>query len=134
MAENVTPVLQFDGASRGNPGPAAVGWIIKQGSETVSKGNSMIGEATNNEAEYEAVIAGLEAAKNAGISTLQIEGDSQLILNQLQGKWETRATNLKKPNRTASDLIEQFDSVCFKHVSRHENTKADSLANAALDN
>lgn len=133
MSEHTTAVLRFDGASRGNPGPAATGWVIKKGGKTVAKGGSTIGEATNNEAEYGALIEGLKVAKDSGMITLRIEGDSQLILNQIQGKWETRAENLKKPNRTAKRLIGEFDSVCFNHVSRDENTKADTLANEALN-
>lgn len=125
--------LYFDGASRGNPGPAAIGWVIVTDDGIVAEGNDRIGTATNNEAEYEALIAGLEAAEDYGFDEVHVRGDSELIVKQLRGEYETRAPGLRERRITAIELLESFDIWTVTHVPRDVNDRADELANEALD-
>lgn len=126
--------LYFDGASRGNPGPASVGWVIVTSDGIVAEGSERIGRATNNQAEYEALIAVLEAARDYGFDRVEIRGDSELIVKQVTGAWKTNDPELRERRVTARELLDGFDSWSLKHVPREINERADNLANEALDN
>ena len=127
-------VLYCDGASRGNPGPAAIGFVLLgPDGETMVEMGSAIGVATNNVAEYQALVAGLETACSRGVTDLEVRLDSLLLVKQVSGEFRVKAKNLKPLHRRAVDLLREFDRVRVIHVRRHLNTRADALANLALD-
>lgn len=123
-----------DGAARGNPGPAAYGVIF-----TDAKGKTLktlaekIGKATNNVAEYRAVIAALEYAKEQGWKALAIKTDSQLMARQIRGEYKVKHADMKPLHAKAKDLIAALDYFRITDVPRSETAEADALANAALD-
>ena len=123
-----------DGASRGNPGPSAIGAVVydSEGREahTVSR---RIGRATNNEAEYQAAIAGLEAALALGARNVKLVMDSELVVRQLEFRYRVRNPRLRPFFERLLDLRRRFDSFAVDAVARALNTKADALANQALD-
>jgi ribonuclease HI len=126
--------LRADGASRGNPGPAAIGYALfdAQGRELAAEGRC-IGRATNNEAEYRALIAGLERAIALRIQNLEVRLDSELVVLQLCGRYRVRTPHLIPLHQRARSLLSAFASANVRHVRRHENKRADDLANVALD-
>ncbi len=124
----------FDGASRGNPGPAAVGWVLVSGDGVVADGGERIGRATNNQAEYDALIRVLEAADDYGFDEVQVRGDSQLIVKQVKGAWDTNDPELREKRVRARELLARFEEWSLTHVPREVNGRADELANEALDN
>lgn len=124
--------VEFDGASRGNPGPAGIGYRVLEGGEGI-EGHEFIGEATNNEAEYTALIRGLECALEQGHSTVIAEGDSQLVVRQVRGQYNVGAENLIPLYEEARELVRKFDDFEIRHVKRSRNEGADDLANEALD-
>lgn len=127
-------VLYCDGASRGNPGPAAIGFVLLDpNGGTVVEMGSMIGIATNNVAEYQALIAGLETARTQGVDDLEVRLDSLLLVRQVNGEFRVKAENLKPLHRRAVGLLREFARVEVAHVRRHLNSRADALANAAYD-
>lgn len=128
-------VLHCDGAARGNPGPAAIGAILFAPGrvEPVVAVSERIGPATNNVAEYRALIAGLQAARAVGVSRLVVRSDSELLVRQMTGRYRVRAAGLKPLHREAAGLVQQFAAVVFEEVPRERNSLADELANAALD-
>ncbi len=123
-----------DGASRGNPGPSSIGAVVydADGKEvhTVSR---RLGRATNNEAEYQAVIAGLEAALGLGGGSVDLRMDSQLIVRQLEFRYRVRNARLRPFFERVVELRRQFESFKVTHVPREQNKRADQLANLALD-
>lgn len=127
-------VVYSDGASRGNPGPAAIGAVVYDDSgrelHTVSL---RIGRATNNEAEYRAAIAALEAALALGLRDVELRMDSELIVRQLDSRYKVRNPALRRLFGRVKDLQWRFASFQVKHVRREENRRADQLANEALD-
>jgi ribonuclease HI len=127
-------VVYSDGASRGNPGPAAIGAVVYDDSgrelHTVSL---RIGRATNNEAEYRAAIAALEAALALGLRDVELRMDSELIVRQLDSRYKVRNPALRRLFGRMKDLQWRFTSFQVKHVRREENRRADQLANEALD-
>ncbi len=125
--------VYFDGASRGNPGASAIGWVIVANGGIVAENGRTIGSATNNQAEYEALIAGLTAALEAGIEEIVVQGDSELVVKQVRGEYETRNPELRERRVTVHELLDQFDSWDLRHVPRSVNDRADRLANEALD-
>ncbi len=124
----------FDGASRGNPGPAALGWVLVNSDGIVDEGGETIGRATNNQAEYRALIRVLEMASNYGFDSVEIRGDSELIVKQVKGAWNTNDPELKEHRVRVHELLREFDEWSLKHVPRGVNDRADDLANEALDN
>ena len=124
----------FDGASRGNPGPAAVGWVLVNSDGIVAEGGETIGTATNNQAEYRALIRALEMAERYGFDEVELRGDSELIVEQVTGRWDTNDPTLREHRVTVRELLEDFDRWSIKHVPREVNERADDLANDALDN
>ncbi|WP_224447497.1 ribonuclease HI [Haloprofundus salilacus] len=125
--------VYFDGASRGNPGPAAIGWAIVTSDGIVAEGSERIGETTNNRAEYEALITALEAARDYGLAEADVRGDSQLIVKQVRGEWKTNDPGLRERRVRANELLMGFDRWTLEHVPREINERADKLANEALD-
>ena len=132
MKETIT--LEFDGGSRGNPGPAGVGIVLRAEDKTpiVTLGR-FIGRCTNNVAEYRALITGLEEAKKFGAKKLIIRGDSELIIRQMTGQYRVKHPDLQPLHAKAQDLLHAFDSAKIEHNLRHKNTLADKLANLAMD-
>jgi ribonuclease HI len=127
-------VVYADGASRGNPGPASIGAVVydENGREvyTVSR---RVGRATNNEAEYQAAIAGLESALALGGHEVELRMDSELIIRQLAYRYKVRNDRLRPYFNRIIELRRQFSNVSLRHVPRTENKRADALANLALD-
>ncbi|MFB6268963.1 MAG: ribonuclease HI [Halobacterium sp.] len=123
----------FDGASRGNPGPASVGWVLVSGDGIVAEQGERIGRATNNQAEYEALLAVLEAAVEFGFNEIELRGDSQLVVKQVKGAWDTNDLELREKRVRARELLERFEDWSLTHVPREVNDRADELANEALD-
>ena len=123
----------FDGGSRGNPGPAAVGWVIVTSDGIAAEGSERIGTATNNQAEYEALIRALEAAADYGFDELILKGDSQLVVKQVRGEWNTNDPTLREKRVRVRELLERFDEWSIDHVPREINARADELLNEALD-
>ncbi|AFZ73700.1 ribonuclease HI [Natronobacterium gregoryi] len=125
--------LYFDGGARGNPGPAAIGWVIVTGDGIVAEGSERIGRATNNQAEYAALIAVLEAARDYGYDEVQIRGDSELIVKQVRGEYDTNNPELREKRVTVHELLSSFDEWAIEHVPREVNERADELANEAFE-
>ena len=124
----------FDGACRGNPGPAGIGWVLVSGEGIVAEGGERIGRATNNQAEYEALIAALEAAHDYGFEEVHCRGDSELIVKQVRGEYDTNNPELREKRVTVHELLSDFETWSLEHVPRAVNERADELANDALDN
>lgn len=125
--------VYFDGASRGNPGPSAIGWVVLTGDGIVTEGGTRIEETTNNRAEYEALIHALSVTAEYGFDTVDIRGDSQLVIKQVTGAWNVNEPALRELRIRARELLERFDEYSLTHVPRDINERADELANAALD-
>jgi len=123
----------FDGASRGNPGPASVGYVLVDDSGIVTEGGETIGTATNNQAEYKALIRAIEVARDYGFDDIHIRGDSELIVKQVRGEWDTNDPELRKNRVRVRELLTDFDDWQIEHVPREINDRADQLANDALD-
>jgi ribonuclease HI len=127
-------VVYADGASRGNPGPASIGAAIYDDSgQEVHTVSRRIGRATNNEAEYRAAIAGLEAALALGAQHVELRMDSELVVRQLDSRYKVRNPNLRRLFGRVKDLQWRFASFQARHVRREQNRRADRLANEALD-
>lgn len=130
-------VIYADGGSRGNPGPAAIGAVVLDAAsdppEIVATVSEAIGIATNNVAEYKALIAGLEAAAEVGATEVEVRADSQLVVRQLSGQYRVKHADLLPLHRRAKALLEGFEAVHVTHVPREQNIDADALVNAALD-
>jgi ribonuclease HI len=129
-----TLTLQFDGGSRGNPGPAGIGVVIRaaDGTPVVTLGR-FIGRATNNVAEYTALITALEEAQKLGARKIIIRGDSELIIKQMRGEYRVKHPDMKVLYDQAQALVRQFDAVQITHNLRDHNELADRLANLAMD-
>jgi ribonuclease HI len=127
-------VVYTDGASRGNPGPAAIGAVLfNEAGQEVHRLSQRIGRATNNVAEYRAAIAGLEAALALGAEEVELRMDSELVVRQIAARYKVRNPALKKLFARLQDLRWRFRSLEAKAISREENRLADQLANQALD-
>ena len=126
-------LIRADGASRGNPGPAAIGATIKdeQGRLITSISRS-IGTTTNNQAEYRAIIAALEEAIRLGAKEADISLDSQLVVSQINGKYRVKKAALKPLHQQVKQLLSLLEGFTVTHVPRQQNTEADRLANKAL--
>ena len=125
--------VYFDGASRGNPGPAAVGWVVVTSDGIVTEGSKTIESTTNNKAEYEALIQAITVAAEYGFDTVQIRGDSQLVVKQVRGEWDTNDPDLREYRIDVHEILRNFEEWTIEHVPREINERADELANEALD-
>lgn len=130
-------ILHTDGGARGNPGPAAIGVVIEieQNGQTelIAELGETIGVATNNLAEYRAIIRGLEEAERLGAHTVTCLLDSLLVVEQLNGNYRVKSADLKPLYARVSELRQHFALVTFQHVGREQNAEADRLVNEALD-
>lgn len=127
-------ILQVDGGSRGNPGPAAIGVVIKdKNGKVLAQIGEVIGEFTNNVAEYRALIRGLEEARTLGADSVEIRSDSELLVSQVQGKFKVKSPDLGPLHLEATRLLRQFPHWTAKRVSRGETGAADALVNRALN-
>jgi ribonuclease HI len=126
--------LYTDGGARGNPGPAAYGYVLEADDGTVlfSEGKA-IGVATNNVAEYSALIAGLQRAVELGISNVEVRSDSELMVKQMRGEYKVKNEALRGLSLEAGRLARRLDHVEYHHVMREQNELADRLVNEALD-
>ena len=126
--------LFTDGAARGNPGPAALGVVIEDDQGMRLRGlHRYIGRATNNEAEYHALIEGLKAATEWKPDRLEVYLDSKLVVEQINGTYRVKKPELLPLHRRARELLDGFEEVVVAHVERERNRGADALANRALD-
>ncbi len=124
----------IDGGSRGNPGPAAYGVVIRDGrGEIVAKLKKYIGRMTNNVAEYYGLIAAMDYAQSHSIRVLHIESDSELLVKQMRGQYKVKSEDLRPLFERAKKMSQAFDSFRIEHVYREQNREADALANEALD-
>ena len=129
--------LYFDGASRGNPGPSSLGGVIYNNlKEEKINYKKAIGIATNNYAEYQALLVGIKVCIKYEIKEVNIYGDSKLVIEQVKGNWKVKSESLKPIYTEIKKHItpEFFKKITFNHVRRHLNKRADELANVALDN
>jgi len=126
--------LSTDGGARGNPGPAAYGFVLEREDGTVlAAEGAPIGVATNNVAEYRGVVEGLRRAVELGIDELELVSDSELIVHQMRGEWKIKNEALKVLWQEAQELADRIASVRYTSVRREHNELADSLVNEALD-
>lgn len=128
--------LYVDGASRGNPGPAALGVVLTDAYDRVlAERRETLGRATNNEAEYKAAIRGLELAAHHTRGRVHLRSDSQLLIRQLRGEYRIREARLRKLASALARRAERFQEVTYEHVPRRHPllSQADGLANRALD-
>jgi len=130
-------LISCDGGARGNPGPAAIGAVISDATTDPPKPlvtvSERIGIATNNVAEYRALVRGLEAAEGLGARRVRVRADSQLLIRQLDGEYRVKNAGLRPWFERARALLARYDVVVLEHVPRDENVEADALVNAALD-
>jgi len=136
-SESIRPeahVFQMDGAARGNPGPASYGVVVRDPSGAiVDRLKKHIGRATNNVAEYYALIAALDYAQSHAIRSLRVESDSELLVKQMRGLYKVKSADLRPLFERARKMSQGFASFRIEHVRREHNREADALANQALD-
>ena len=124
----------IDGGSRGNPGPAAYGVVMRDGrEEVVARLKKYIGQNTNNVAEYFALIAALDYAQTHGIRALRVESDSELLVKQMRGQYKVKSEELKPLFERAKKMSQTLEMFRIEHVYREQNREADALVNQALD-
>ncbi|PTA47214.1 bifunctional RNase H/acid phosphatase [Micromonospora sp. RP3T] len=128
-------VIEADGGSRGNPGPAGYGAVVRdpETGEVLAERSAGIGTATNNVAEYRGLIAGLEAAAELGAAEVEARMDSKLVVEQMCGRWQIKHPGLRPLAAQAAGLVGRFTAVRFTWIPRERNKHADALANAAMD-
>jgi ribonuclease HI len=128
-----TLVVYSDGASRGNPGLSSIGVSICEGNSEIAKISVAIGIATNNIAEYTALLEGLKKAKELSASVIEVRADSELMIKQLRGEYKVKNPEIKIIFNQIQELLKNFSRVSFTHIRRELNKRADYLANLALD-
>ncbi len=128
-------VVEADGGSRGNPGPAGYGAVVWSADreQVLSERKQAIGIATNNVAEYRGLVAGLEAAADIGASEVAVSMDSKLVVEQMVGRWRVKHPDLIPLNQRAKELAGAFDRITYAWIPRGDNSHADRLANEAMD-
>jgi len=127
-------VVNVDGGARGNPGPAAIAAVVQgPGGEVLEERGERIGEATNNVAEYRALLLGIERAAALGASELELVGDSELIVKQMKGEYKVKDAGMRKLHAEAKHALGSFESWSIRHVRREHNAEADRLVNEVLD-
>lgn len=127
-------VVWFDGASRGNPGPAGAGAVLSTpDGEVIARLGRFLGAQTNNVAEYEGLLLGVSHALELGATELDVRGDSELLVRQLQGRYQVKAPHLKPFYERAKGLLAQAAQVKLTHVPREQNKAADEMSNRAID-
>ncbi|HEX8628381.1 MAG TPA: reverse transcriptase-like protein, partial [Catenuloplanes sp.] len=128
-------VVEADGGSRGNPGPAGFGAVVREAAtdEVLLERCGAIGTTTNNVAEYSGLIAGLTAAAELGATHVDVRMDSKLVVEQMSGRWQIKHPGLRPLAAEAARLMRRFDAVSFDWIPRERNKHADALANQAMD-
>jgi probable phosphoglycerate mutase len=127
-------ILYADGACRGNPGPAGAGAVLLDGTgRVIAELTKFLGVATNNVAEYEGLIIGLERAQRLGVDELEVRMDSKLVVEQMSGRWKIKHPNMKPLALKAGALLATFPKRTITHVPRDQNEIADALSNRAID-
>lgn len=124
-------VVKFDGGARPNPGPAAIGYIVET-DDLTEEGSEHIGESTNNRAEYNALIRGLEVASEKGCAEVEARGDSQLVVKQVRDEWSVNEPELRPLRDRVQELADGFEQFEIQHIPRDENWKADELVEQAF--
>jgi len=128
-------VVHFDGGARPpDNGPAAIGYTVEIDGSTEEQDSARIGTATCNEAEYHALIKGLEAASKKGCTEVKARGDSQLIVRQVTGDWQTKEARLRELRDRVEELADEFETFEIAWVDREENKEADALVEQAFEN
>ncbi|EQD46846.1 ribonuclease H, partial [mine drainage metagenome] len=118
----------------GNPGPSSFGWtLVDESGKCVGEAGKKLPDGTNNIAEYEAMVAGLQAAIELGIRQLVVRADSELVIRQVTGRYKVKSPGLIPLYQKVRELSGRFDRIAFEHVPREQNKRADALANMALD-
>lgn len=126
--------LYIDGGARGNPGPAAAAWVLKDlDGNTVVQGGRFLGDATNNVAEYESLIGGIAEALNRNIRALSIFSDSDLLVKQIKGEYKVKNVNLRLLREKVGVLTSKLDTIAIEHIPRELNREADKIVNQILD-
>ena len=126
--------MHVDGGARGNPGPAAVAAVASEpGGGEVAERSALIGETTNNVAEYRAVLLGLELARDLGASEVEVVNDSELVARQIDGQYKVKNAGLKPLHAEAREALGEFDRCTVRSVRRESTERADELVNEALD-
>lgn len=127
-------VLYVDGGARGNPGPSGIGIVLSdEGGGELARANDYIGIATNNVAEYRALLLGIEQARQLGAGELEIVNDSELVARQLAGEYKVKSAALRPLHEQALEALESFERWSIHSVPRAENELADALVNEAID-
>ncbi len=125
--------VNVDGGARGNPGPAAIAAVIRdEGGEVLEEVGERIGRATNNVAEYRALLLGIERAAALGASELELVGDSELIVRQVKGEYKVKDATMRELHAQVKRALGPFDRWSIRHVRREHNADADRLVNEAL--
>ena len=126
--------VHVDGGARGNPGPAAIAAVISdENGEVIHEASETIGRATNNVAEYRALLLGIERAKQLGATEVDLVGDSELIVKQVRGEYKVKDAGLRPLHSAAQSALGDFAEWSLRHVKRAYNAEADALVNQALD-
>ena len=126
--------LFFDGCSKGNPGPAGAGAVIYENNVEIYSESIFVGrKETNNTAEYTGLIIGMKEAVRRNIKHLKVNGDSLLVIKQMNGEYQVKSENMIPLFREAKQLHSHFDKITFTHVYRHHNKRADELSNIGLE-
>lgn len=127
-------VAHVDGGARGNPGPAAIGVVISTpGGEVLDEVHEAIGVATNNVAEYKALLLGVERARQLGADEIEVVNDSELVQKQINGEYRVKHADMKPLHAQAMQALGGFDNWVVRSVPRAQNKDADALVNQALD-
>ncbi len=128
-------IIEADGGSRGNPGPAGYGAVVLDAAtdEVLAERQEGLGITTNNVAEYRGLIAGLEAARELGATDVEVRMDSKLVVEQMSGRWQVKHPAMKPLAQQAAGVVRELGSVRFEWIPRSRNTRADALANQAMD-
>ena len=127
-------ILRADGGARGNPGPAGIGVVLEDlDGNVIGEIARGIGVATNNVAEYTALIEGLKLAQSKGVTEIDVRMDSQLVVSQVHGDWKIKNDTLRQLAARAESLLRRFERKSLTHVPREENAAADRLANQGMD-
>lgn len=122
-----------DGGARGNPGPAAIGVVIKHGAETIKEFGRYLGETTNNQAEYRALISALEHAAELGAEEVECMLDSELVVKQMRHEYRVKDPDLAPLFLKVYNLSQSFKKITYNHIPREKNKEADKMVNDALD-
>jgi ribonuclease HI len=126
-------VIHFDGGARPpDNGPAAIGYTVEIDGPTEARDSARIGTATCNEAEYYALIRGLEVASKQGCTEVKARGDSQLLVRQVTGEWQTKEPRLRELRDRVREVADEFEQFEIQHIPREENRKADALVEQAF--